>query len=93
MSETVNYPSPLEAYNALSEEIQLLLDTWIKENIRPAIRICPDSSYWFKHVVERHIGRYVSSIQLTGAMVKAGYLPVEGYARPWKFRITFIGQE
>lgn len=85
--------TPIEAYESLPAETKSLIDSWIVNNIRPAETIYPGSSYWLKHVVERHIGTYVSSSQVTGAMEKAGYSPVKGFIHPWKFRMTFIGQE
>ncbi|PLS87017.1 MAG: hypothetical protein CYG60_04175 [Actinobacteria bacterium] len=77
-----------EDHDTLSREEQAALQAWIGANMRPAKTPDPyRTSYGLKHRFEESAGGcYVTNGQFKGAMLKAGYEPVEPTELNWRFR-------
>jgi DNA replication protein DnaC len=76
------------AYDALSQEGREALQYWIEHAIQPAQKADErHSSYGLKHEYERETKVYVSHAQFKGAMLVAGYLPIEKSEQNWHFKI------
>lgn len=81
MSE-VNQPS---SHDGLPEAEEALLREWILRELRPAGvegRFC---TYGLKHICERMTGCYSTNGAFKGAMLDAGFEPVDRFALTWKF--------
>jgi hypothetical protein len=64
-------------YNELPQEIKAELDNWIQSNIMPDENSkFPRSSYGLKTDFRRDTGIYIYSGVLDGALMAAGYKPV-----------------
>jgi hypothetical protein len=74
-------------YNALSPEEQQVVQYWISKAIRPANSVASSSSYGLKHDYEHESMRYLTNGQFKGAMLSAGYTPVNERAQNWLFKI------
>ena len=78
----VNQPS---SYDGLSDAEKATLQEWISRELRAADvegRFC---TYGLKHICQRMTGCYASNGQFKGAMLAAGFEPVDRYALTWKF--------
>jgi hypothetical protein len=80
-----------EAYEKLAPAEQTALLEWIRLAIKPAKTIAPNTSYGIKHDFES-VGFYISNGQLKGAMLTAGYAPVDPDELNWEFRIRPTGK-
>jgi hypothetical protein len=80
-----------EAYERLAPAEQAALLEWIRLAIKPAKTIAPSTSYSIKHDFET-AGFYITNGQLKGAMLVAGYAPVDPDELNWEFRIRPTGK-
>src|SRR5215203_1883267 len=80
-----------EAYEKLAPAEQAALLEWTGLAIKPAKTIAPNTSYGIKHDFES-VGFYISNGQLKGAMLTAGYAPVDSDELNWEFRIRPTGK-
>lgn len=79
-----NHPSD---YETLSDAEKVALRYWIDHAIAPSGRVNNRrTSYVLKHQFERE-GFYITNGQFKGAMLLAGYMPVNIYALNWCFSI------
>ena len=85
MTDCVDDPA---AFACLSPAQQTCLLTWIAHALRPARRASPWSSYGVKHVYSAGSGIYVTNGEFKGAMLAAGYPPIDPTAQNWRFRAT-----
>src|SRR5581483_2647852 len=76
---------PTEFETLSTEHKDMVLD-WIARTIMPARSIPLDTSYGMKHWLEEEIGLYVSNGAFKGAMLRAGYKPLNPNALNWRFR-------
>ena len=82
----VNQPS---AYRMLPEEQKAALQGWIGQQLVPAPLAGPRCSYALKHVFHRlPDGFYVTNGEWKGAMLAAGFEPVDRWQLNWRFRYT-----
>jgi uncharacterized protein YozE (UPF0346 family) len=80
-----------ERYDELSSEHRTYLQDWIKANIRAAREECPTTSYGMKHYFERSDnGFYITNGQFKGAMLEAGYKPIDPHEQNWTFKVHFM---
>jgi hypothetical protein len=83
-----DYP---EAYEKLAPAEQAALLEWIRLTIKPVKTVAPSTSYGIKHTFEE-VGFYISNGQFKGAMLAAGYAPVNPDELNWEFRIRPTGK-
>lgn len=80
----INQP---EHYEKLKEHEKTILASWIescvKTNERTMLR---HSSYRLKHIAEKQCDFYISNGQFKGAMLAAGYEPIDTRFINWKFK-------
>lgn len=76
------------AFARLSPAQQACLLAWCAYALRPARRASPWSSYGVKHVYSAGSGIYITNGEFKGAMLAAGYRPIDPTARNWRFRAT-----
>jgi len=74
----INGNDPLD-YTRMREDERNALYDWIFDafDFQKTLTVCPRTSYGLKHVYERQTGNYVTNGQFKGAMIHAGYLPVD----------------
>lgn len=86
-----------ERYQYLDPEEREILRKWIGANVAPMRRIPtggkgPKDSYCLKHRFEKFPeGFYVDNGTFKGAMLDAGYKPVDAKEKNWRFRAKYIG--
>jgi hypothetical protein len=80
-----------EAYARMAAVEQAALLEWTRLAIKPAKTVAPNTSYGIKHDFES-VGFYISNGQLKGAMLAAGYVPVDPDELNWEFRIRPTGK-
>lgn len=80
-----------EAYARMAAVEQAALLEWIRLAIKPAKSVAPTTSYGIKHDFEVP-GFYITNGQLKGAMLAAGYAPVDPDDLNWEFRIRPTGK-
>ena len=80
-----------EAYARMTAVEQATLLEWIRLAIKPAKTIAPTTSYGIKHDFEVP-GFYITNGQLKGAMLTAGYVPVDPSELNWEFKIRPTGK-
>jgi hypothetical protein len=81
-----------DEYRNLPRHKRGQLQAWIEENIAPRKTLNPRTSYGLKHAFENSAdGFYTTNGQFKGAMLAAGYRPVDAYALNWTFRISTKG--
>src|SRR5829696_5474805 len=80
-----------EAYERLAPVEQAALIEWITLAIKPAKTIAPNTSYGIKHDFES-VGFYITNGQFKGAMLTAGYVPVDPDELNWEFKICPTGK-
>jgi len=74
-------------YDSLSAEAKQAVQYWISKAIHSANRIASSSSYGLKHDYERESKHYLSNGEFKGAMLAAGYTPVNKDEKNWLFKI------
>lgn len=85
MSETINNPTD---YAELSGPERETLAGWIRGALEPAKRPDRRTSYGLKHAFEASTsGFYVTNGQFKGAMIEAGFAPVDPGRSNWRFRV------
>lgn len=83
-----NQPS---SYERLTDEQKETVQVWIKRELLPARREGDFSSYSLKHIFERLQGsRFVNNGVFKGAMLVAGYRPVNPAELNWRFRYKLV---
>jgi hypothetical protein len=78
----VNQPS---SYERLAEEEKTALQSWIREALAPSNEVGPHGSYSLKHILQRLERLYVTNGQFKGAMLIAGYEPVDRRELIWQW--------
>ena len=92
--ENTRHKDHPRAYDTLSQEEKEALQYWIEHAIQPATKADDHySSYGLKHEYERETKLYVSNAQFKGAMLIAGYQPIEKGEQSWHFMIQPAGAE
>ncbi len=82
---------PPSEYHALAPDARAELLLWIWRNFKPTkVKIHPSTSYGLKHAFERDGGYYVSNGAFKGAMLEAGYEPVDPKELNWRFRCARV---
>jgi hypothetical protein len=67
---------------------QSALVDWIRDVLVPAKRVFGPTSYGMKHCFEREPdGFYVYNGAFKGAMIAAGFKPVDAFELNWRFRV------
>jgi hypothetical protein len=80
---------PPNEFSELPPDDRALLLMWIWRNLTPTkVKVCHSTSYGMKHDFENDTGLYVSNGMFKGAMLEAGYEPVDPKERNWQFRCT-----
>lgn len=75
--------------DSFTEEEQQRVLSWIKENIAPAKKEFPRTSYGLKYCFEDSDGGfYMTNNQFKDAMNQAGYKPIDETELNWTYRIT-----
>ena len=83
-----NFDPPRE-YGELPPDERAELLLWIWHNLKPTrTAIYRSSSYGLKHHFEDDTGLYIGNGAFKGAMLEAGYVPVDPRERNWRFRCT-----
>lgn len=80
----LNHPN---CYDELSQEDKQAVIGWIEQKFEKASRTYSISSYGLKHDFERDTGIYVSNGEFKGAMLTAGFKPVNANELNWYFKI------
>ncbi len=82
---------PPGEYHDLSPDVRAELLLWIRHRLTPTkVKVYPGTSYGLKHLFEDDAGYYVSNGAFKGAMLEAGYEPVDPLERNWRFRCTKV---
>jgi hypothetical protein len=80
---------PPSGYHNLLPDTRAELLLWIWRNLKPTkAKVYPGTSYGLKHDFERDAGYYVGNGAFKGAMLEAGYEPVDPREQNWRFRCT-----
>ena len=82
----VNQPS---TYERLPEEQEAATQEWIARELRPSPTLGPKCSYGLKHVYQRLTGCYLTNGEFKGAMLVAGYWPIDRTELSWQFGYEF----
>ena len=78
-----------EEYHGLPPDERAEILSWIWRNLKPTrTAIHRSSSYDLKHRFEDDTGLYIGNGAFKGAMLEAGYGPVDPKERNWRFRCT-----
>ena len=84
----IDYANDPECLNDLSMDQQAVLIAWIRDVLVPARGVYRRMSYEMKHDFEREPeGFYVTNGMFKGAMLKAGYCPINADSVYWRFRV------
>lgn len=78
----VNQPS---SYQRLSDDAKAALREWIGRELVPSNEMGEHCSYGLKHIFERLGGVYVTNGEWKGAMLVAGYEPLDRTELNWQF--------
>jgi hypothetical protein len=78
-----NQPS---SYERLSSEDKATVQRWIEHELTPSDEVGPHASYSLKHILQRLEGLYVTNGQFKGAMLVAGYEPLDRCELNWQWR-------
>jgi hypothetical protein len=79
---------PPGEYHTLMADSRAELLLWIWRNLKPTkVKVCP-SLPTASSMTSRDGGFYVSNGAFKGAMLEAGYEPVDLRERNWRFRCT-----
>jgi hypothetical protein len=79
----VNQPS---SYERLAGGEKAAIQGWLAQELRPGPLAGPHASYGLKHIYERLTRHYLTNGQLKGAMLAAGFVPVDRCELNWWFR-------
>jgi hypothetical protein len=82
----VNQP---RSYTRLSKGEKDALQGWVARELAPAPLTGPKCSYALKHIYERLTRHYVTNGAWNGAMLAAGYEPIDRTELNWQFRFAF----
>jgi hypothetical protein len=82
----VNQPS---SYERLPGEEKAMVREWILRELRPTHTMGPKCSYHLKHVYQRLTDRYLTNGDFKGAMLDAGYRPIDRTEPSWQFGYGF----
>jgi len=83
-----DYANDPRCLQDLSAEQQAVLIGWIQDVLVPSKSVYRRVTYEMKHDFEREPeGFYVTNGMFKGAMLKAGYQPVNAEAVNWRFRV------
>lgn len=82
----VNQPS---SYERLPEEEKASVREWIARELRPSHSMGPKCSYTLKRVYQRLTDRYLTNGEFKGAMLDAGYPPIDRTEPSWHFAYEF----
>lgn len=85
--DKLNHP---RQYELLSHEYKQLLVDWIKSRYVPAKETLDRSSYGLKHDFEYDTKVYVSNGAFKGAMIAAGFSPVDKSELNWCYNIQRV---
>lgn len=78
-------------YAGLDAATKAALVWWIREHIRPATGTnYRHTSYGLKHLFHSSTDIYVTNDQFKGAMLAAGYEPVDAQVLNWRYRIQNV---
>jgi hypothetical protein len=81
---------PPSEYQELCPDTRAEVLLWIWRNLKPTkAKVYPGTSYGLKHAFEDDAGTYISNGAFKGAMLEAGYLPVDRRERNWRFRCAW----
>ncbi|MDR3544110.1 MAG: hypothetical protein P4L69_24635 [Desulfosporosinus sp.] len=75
-------------YDELPQEVKVTLDRWIAVSIVPSKK--ERSSYGIKTDFHRETGIYVYAGVINGALLKAGYQPVNPKDTNWNFKVDVL---
>ncbi len=79
----VNQPSN---YEGLKDEEKAAIQGWIARELVPSPLTGPKCTYVLKHIYQRLTGHYVQNGQFKGAMLAAGFEPIDRTELNWQFR-------
>lgn len=82
-----SFPADVTGLLIQSPELQTRLSVWIRENVSPAKRTYPSTSYGLKHNFTSDCGVYINNDVFKAAMLLAGYKPVDQGEQNWRYRI------
>ncbi len=80
-------------YEKLSEAVKEAMACFIGLAMAPRDNVGPGSSYGMKHDFERATGIYVNNDVFKGAMLAAGYEPVNRDDLNWTFRVRPLASD
>lgn len=83
--DDVNQPS---SYERLTDEEKAAIQEWIAQELRPGPLAGPHASYSLKHIYERLTRHYLTNGQFKGAMLVAGFEPIDRAELNWEFRFV-----
>ncbi|MDR3587513.1 MAG: hypothetical protein P4L59_19705 [Desulfosporosinus sp.] len=75
-------------YDELPHEVKTVLDKWIEASIVPSKK--ERSSYGIKTDFHRETGIYVYAGVINGALLKAGYQPMNPKDTNWYFKVDVL---
>jgi hypothetical protein len=75
-----------ERFQEMPQEDQETLLRWIRGNVEPARHVGRGTSYGWKHILQHDTGLYVANGQFKGAMIEAGFEPVDRRELNWRFK-------
>ena len=84
--EEVNQPS---SYERLTDQEKTTLQEWIAKELVTASLAGSKCSYALKHIHERLTRHYVTNGAWKGAMLAAGFEPIDRTELNWQFRFAF----
>lgn len=76
-----------EQYHKVPEETRKRAKEWILNNIRPYRMTNSRTSYGIKHILQHDTGIYLTDGEFKGAMLAAGYAPINPDEDEWRFRV------
>jgi hypothetical protein len=87
MKTTIDVNDP-RCWEQLTADQQAVLIGWIQDVLVPAQPVFARTSYGMKHDFERELdGFYVTNGMFKGAMLAAGFRPVDASELNWRFRV------
>lgn len=94
-TSSLDHPGQFERRHPHDQDALL---SWVHDNVVPTTRGRPSrgyrsfhgTSYGLKHLAETHLGHYVSNGDMKGAMLAAGYEPIDPVVRNWRWRIRLV---
>lgn len=79
-----------DQYIKLPDEIQMILQIWIKDYISPfkTKSFVSSTSYYLKHSFTEATGIYITNGQMKGSLLAAGFEPKDMNTINWVFRFS-----